>query len=84
MKASFIKSVNDKNNYLLAKGLGIEIVEIDNPENIDSKIEQLEKQDYKTIIIPNDLASFSQSIIHKYSNNTKTNIVIVPIKHKNE
>ena len=83
MKTSFIKSTKDKNNYSIAKGFGVEIVELDNTENIDKKIEELVVKEYKTIIIPNDLASFSQDIINKYANNTNTNIVIVPIKYKN-
>lgn len=84
MKTSFIKNANDKNNYAIAKGFGIEIFEIDNPENIDNKIDELVQEQYRTIIIPDDLASFSQNIIEKYSHNTNTNIVIVPIKYKNE
>lgn len=82
-KMSFIKSNEDTNNYGMAKMFGVDIFNIDNPENIDSKIDELANK-YKTIIIPDDLASFSQEIIDKYSNNKKTNIVIVPIKYKNE
>ena len=46
--------------------LGMNIEEIKEPEEIDNKIEELKKQKYTTIVIPNELASFSQDIISKY------------------
>ena len=69
MKVSFIKYKDDKDRYKIAKMVGMDVFELDKPEDIDSQIEELEKQDYKTIFIPNSLASFSDNIINKYKNN---------------
>ena len=57
------------------------IEEIKEPEEIDNKIEELKKQKYTTIVIPNELASFSQDIISKYKYDPTLNIVIVPSKN---
>ena len=75
MKASFIKYEKD---YQIPKILGMNIEEIKEPEEIDNKIEELKKQKYTTIVIPNELASFSQDIINKYKYDNKLNIIITP------
>ena len=75
MKTSFIKYEKD---YQLPKLLGMNIEEIKVPEEIDNKIEELKKQKYTTIVIPNELASFSQDIINKYKYDNKLNIIITP------
>ena len=49
MKVSFIKYKNDNKSYKMAKGLGMDVFEIDSPELIDKKIEELEKDEYTTI-----------------------------------
>ena len=46
MKVSFIKYKNDSKSYKMAKGLGMDVFEIDSPELIDKKIEELEKDEY--------------------------------------
>ena len=66
MKVSFIKYKNDNKSYKMAKGLGMDVFEIDSPELIDKKIEELEKDEYTTIFIPNNLACFSEQIYSKY------------------
>ena len=78
MKVSFIKYKDDKDRYKIAKMIGMEVFELDNPEDIDKQIEKLEKQNYKTIFIPNSLASFSDDIINKYRNNENLKIIITP------
>ena len=50
MKVSFIKYKNDNKSYKMAKGLGMDVFEIDSPELIDKKIEELEKDEYTTIL----------------------------------
>lgn len=77
MRVSFIKYEKD---YQIPKLLGMNIEEIKKPEEIDNKIEELKKQKYRTIVIPNELASFSQDIISKYKYDTTLKIVIVPSK----
>ena len=47
---------------------------------IEEKIEELKKQKYTTIVIPNELASFSQDIISKYKYDPTLNIIIIPSK----
>lgn len=80
MKISFVKEKQDINTYKIPKGLGMDIFEIDNPNQIDSKIEELKKQNYTTICIPNYLASFSEDIIKKYQKDTNLKIIITPQK----
>ena len=77
MKISFIKYEKD---YQIPKLLGMNIEEIKEPEEIDNKIEELKKQKYTTIVIPNELASFSQDIISKYKYAPTLNIIIIPSK----
>ncbi len=79
MKISFIKYKKEE-NYQIPKMLGFHIEEIKEPEEIDNKIEELKNQAYTTIIIPNELASFSQDIINKYQNDS-INIIITPTKN---
>ena len=78
MKISFIKTRNDKNSYKMAKNFAMDVFEIQEPEQIDEKIEELKIKNYNTIIITNELASFSQNLIPKYKNDSKINIVITP------
>ena len=80
MKISFVKQKQDKDTYKIPKGLGMDIFEIDNPNQIDSKIEELKQQNYTTICIPNYLASFSENIIKKYQRDTNFKIIITPQK----
>ena len=58
------------------------IEEIKEPEQIDEKIEELKKQKYTTVVIPNELASFSENIINKYKYDDSLNIIITPSKNK--
>lgn len=81
MKISFIKYEKEQ-NYQIPKILGMDIEEIKEPEQIDEKIEELKKQKYTTIVIPNELASFSEKI-NKYKNDNTFNIVITPSKRRN-
>ena len=81
MKISFIKYEKEE-NFRIPKILGMNIEEIKEPEQIDEKIEELKKQEYTTIIIPNELASFSEKIISKYKYDNSLNIIITPSKNK--
>ena len=80
MKVSFIKYKNDNKSYKMAKGLGMDVFEIDSPELIDKKIEELEKDDYTTIFIPNNLACFSEQIYSKYKYKENIRIILTPSK----
>lgn len=80
MKISFIKYEKEQ-NYQIPQILGMNIEEIKEPEQIDKKIEELKQQKYTTIVIPNELASFSEKI-NKYKNNDNLNIIITPSKRE--
>ena len=81
MKISFIK-YKEEENYQIPKIFGMKVEEIQEPEQVDEKIEELKKQKYTTIVIPNELASFSQNIISKYKNDASLNIIITPSKEQ--
>lgn len=78
MKISFIK-YEKQENYQIPKILGMHIEEVKEPEEIDKKIQELKNKEYTTIIMPNELASFSSDIISKYQNDS-INIIITPSK----
>ena len=80
MKVSFIKYKDDKNSYKIAKMMGLDVYEINTPEEIDKQLEILEKEKYKTIFIHNKLASFSDNIIKKYKNSEDIKIILTPTK----
>lgn len=79
MKISFIK-YEKQENYQIPKMLGMHIEEVKEPEEIDQKIEELKNKEYTTIIMTNELASFSSDIISKYQNDS-INIIITPTKN---
>lgn len=79
MKISFIKYEKEE-NYQIPKMLGLHVEEIKEPEKIDEKIQELKNKNYTTIVIPDELASFSSDIISKYQNDT-LNIIITPTKN---
>ena len=81
MKISFIKYEKEE-NFKIPKLFGMNVEEIKEPEQIDEKIEELKKQKYTTVIIPNKLASFSEDIISKYKYDNSLNIIITPSKDK--
>lgn len=77
MKISFVK-YEKESNYQIPKILGMKVKEIQEPEEIDITIKKLKEEKYTTIIIPNELASFSQDIINKYKYDQTLNIIITP------
>lgn len=81
MKISFIKYEREK-DFKIPQLFGMNVEEIKEPEQIDEKIEELKKQKYTTVIIPNELASFSEKIINKYKYDNSLNIIIMPSKNK--
>ena len=82
MKISFIKYKKDENSFRIAKGFGFDIYELESPENIDKEIEYLKEKKYTTIVISNELASFSDDLLAKYKNDTNINIIIATASKK--
>ncbi len=77
MKISFIKYEKEE-GYNFAQILGMNVEKIKEPEEVDKKIRELKQQEYTTIVISNELASFSEDIISKYKYDSALNIVIMP------
>ena len=80
MGISWLKSSRDNKSFKLFKGLGMDVYEIEDLEKTDEKIKELVEQKYNTIIISNEIASFSEDIIKKYSKTENINIIIAPGK----
>ena len=60
MKISWLKFDGDKKNFRVPEILGFDVFRLKNTEDVDSKIDELIKQNYNTIIISKDLAGFSR------------------------
>ena len=84
MAISWIKSSNDKKSFKVFKSLGMDVYELDDLEKTDEKIKELVEQKYDTIIISNELASFSSDIVKKYSKSEDINIIIAPSHNKTD
>ena len=82
MSISWIKSSKDKKSFKVFKSLGMDVYDIDDLEKTDEKIEELVKEKYDTIVISNEVASFSEDIIKKYSKAEEVNIIIAPGHNK--
>lgn len=80
MSISWLKSTNDNKSFKIFKGLGMDVYEIEDLEQTDEKIRELVEQKYSTIVISNELASFSEDIIKKYNKIDDINIIIAPSK----
>ena len=80
MAISWLKSSNDNKSFKLFKGLGMDVYEIDDLEKTDEKIKELVEQKYNTIVISNEVASFSEDIIKKYTKTQDIKIIIAPGK----
>ena len=81
MKISWLKYKEDNTSFRFFKNIGMEVFEIDDLEKTDTKLAELVKNDYKTIIISNEVAGFSEDIIKKYAKNNDVNIIIAPNKY---
>ena len=83
MKISWIKYEKDNKSFKIPELLGYDVVKLINPEETDKTIEQLIKNEYKTVILSNEIAGFSQNIIKKYKNDENINIIIARGKEYN-
>lgn len=83
MKVSWLRGKNDNESFKVIKNLGFDVYNMEEPEKTDKRIEELIGDDYKIIILSNELASFSNDIITKYRNQDEISIVIAPDKNKN-
>ena len=79
MKISWIK-YKDDDSFKLFKNLGMDVYDIEELDMVDNKLKELVDNDYKTIILSNEVASFSGDIITKYKKSDDIRIIIAPNK----
>lgn len=80
MKISWLKLKEDKDSFKLFKNIGFDVYDVEEPEDTDKRIQELVNQEYKTIVISNELAGFSEDIIKKYRKSENVNIIIANSK----
>ena len=76
MKVSWIKFIEDKNDFKLPENLGFDVFSINRNDNVDEKIDELISDKYNTIIVSNSIAGASEKINTEYLKNKKVNIII--------
>lgn len=84
MKISWIKSSFDEDSFKVFKSIGLDVYELENPEDTDMKIKELVESKYNTIVVSGELAEFSEDIAKKYIKNSDVNIIIVPNKKEEQ
>ncbi|MCI9365471.1 MAG: hypothetical protein HFJ54_02390 [Clostridia bacterium] len=81
MKISWIKTKNDKNSFRVFENMGFDVYNLEEPEDTDKKINELINDNCKTIILSNEIASFSNDIITKYKKQDDVSIIIASGKN---
>jgi len=76
MRISWLKSKNDNISFKFIQNMGFDVEEIEELEETDKKIEELVSRDCNTIVLSNEVASFSSDIIKKYAKDDSINIII--------
>lgn len=79
MKVSWIR-YKDDDSFKIFKKLGMDVYDIEDLDKVDEKLRELINNDYKTIVLSNEVASFSEDIIKKYQKSDDIRIVITPNK----
>ena len=82
MKVSWLKLKEDNNSFKLFKNIGLDVYDVEEPESVDKKIKQLVNMDYRTIVLSNELAGFSEDIIKNYNKSQNVNIIIPTSKNE--
>lgn len=82
MKISWLKAKNDDKSFKFQKRIGFDVFEIEDLENTDEILGNLVNNKYSTIVISNEVASFSTDIIKKYAKDDNINIIIARNKEK--
>lgn len=83
MKISWLKLKEDNNSFKIFKNIGLDVYDIEDGEDTDKKIQELVNKDYRTIVLSNELAGFSEDIIKKYSKSQNVNIIIASNNKQN-
>lgn len=82
MKISWLKTKNDTKSFKIFQNLGFDVYDLEDPEDTDSKIKELINNNCKTIILSNEIASFSKDIITKYNTQDDISIIIASGNNK--
>ena len=80
MKMSWIKYEKDEKSFKVPERLGFDVFKLEDIKKTDNKIKELIDRRYDTIIMTNELASFSGDIIKKYSKDRNISIIIAQDK----
>lgn len=80
MKISWIKYEKDNKSFKIPESLGFNVLRLKDPEETDKTINELIQQNYKTVILSNEIAGFSEDIIKKYGKDKSINIIIAGSK----
>lgn len=80
MKMSWIKYEKDEKSFKVPERLGFDVFKLEDLEKTDNKIKELIDRRYDTIIMTNELASFSGDIIKKYGKDRNISIIIAQDK----
>ncbi len=76
MKISWLRAKNDDNSFKVLKNLGFDVYNVEDEEKTDEVINNLVQNDYKIIVLSNEMASFSSDLITIYRNQDDISIVI--------
>lgn len=79
MKISWIK-YKDDNSFGFFRNLGMDVYDIENLDKVDEKLKELVANNYNTIVLSSEVASFSEDIITKYKKSENIRIIITPNK----
>ena len=82
MRVSFIKFKQDKDSFKTWKGLGFEVIELEDLEQTEYEIQNLIQHQYDTIVVTTQVAGFSEDIFKKYNKKDDIRIIITPNKRK--
>lgn len=77
MKVSWIR-YKDDDSFRIFKNLGLDVYDIEDVDKVDEKLKELINNNYQTIVLSNEIASFSQDIIKKYRKQEDIRIIIAP------
>lgn len=78
MKISWVKSKLDTNSFRFFDSLGMNVVKVEDLENTDDVLEKLIDENCRTIVVSEEVASFSQNIMTKYEKEDTVRIIISP------
>lgn len=83
MKISWLKLKEDNSSFRIFKNIGLDVYDVEDGEDTDKKIQELVNKDYRTIVLSNELAGFSEDIIKKYNKSHNVNIIIASNNKQN-